>query len=475
MSSPSTAARADEPPPPVPERVYHQLVQSVHVTDRLPPGDSSRYFSVVEVPEHFEPALPGELWVFARRSSRPHGAIASTSAVWARATAGSLLGGAPPHTFVRDHSTAHNFAPLFHGRSFIGAGGEFWATPPPKYNVSELGRPTGVRVRRAERRAQVVGADASFGGLPLVSHVRGDAPGCFEARRLPRLYNMRRDRLACEFDGLLSLAPHRGGLLLFARANTSPVVDMGRHVQVARAPSAPLAPGAPGRVAWSRFVLLDFEGHAPEQHNVYYGSVAPNPADRGRTLLALVPASIGGGRVRPACMIGLAVSCDGVAFSRLEPLVTTPCANGGRTVDQPVSGWVVRGASAHAWVHADVPGLSTPWHNSSAATDSRLVRLSIPLAALAEHTRRTLATSAALRRTCDAERPAEAPWAQPTAADTPAEGVKMTKLPAHLQRISPKDAKWLQAMSMRSAKRPRTRSKAYRRPLSSVFGGMLSG
>lgn len=411
-------------------RQYHPIIAHTRVIDRLPPGDSARYFSVVRVHESFEPKPADELWVFARRASRANSQNEATTALWTHATPHALVRG-PRHTFVRDHSSAHNFAPIFEPAlgTFVGAGGEYWGTLPAQYNASASGRPTGVHVRRALRRSQVDGGD--FGRLTPASVLRGDARGCFEARLIPRLYDRRHGQLACEFDGFLSLALHRDAALLYARANTSPLRDKGRFVQVTRAPSF----DGP----WSPFRLLEIEGHRVEADNVYFGVVKPNPADGGRTLLGLFPTSRADGR---DCFVGIAISCDGARFSALEVLASSPPAYGGRTADHAVDGLVVGadGGVVYAYIHADVPGLTTARHNSSALTDSRLVQLEIPMASLRGFTERVRAESEALRQSCAA--PAGEAW---SASAT----LLSRKLPARARKIG-----WSEIQRLKGRERP---------------------
>lgn len=386
-------------------RRYHPLVRSVDVVDRLPPGDTARYFGLVRVPPAFQPAFAGEHFVFARRCLRPP-VLEATTVVWTHASAGSLLGGgpsaAPARTLVTDHSVAHNFAAVFAagGRALVGAGGEYWAKAEPSLNESALGRPRGVIVRRATRRDQVLRAD--FDEWAWVTRVRGDAPGCIEARRKLHLFDARRSRLVCEFDGLLSFARRSaefgGGTLMYARANVSPVPEHGRHVQVARVRALGTA-----AERWGEFVPLAIDGHSAEAHNVYFGAVNANPADGGRTLLGLFPTWLAPSApaAQPECFIGLALSCDGVAFSRLHRLGASPCASGGRTADQPVDGLVVEGEMVHAYVHVDVGGLTTSWHDARAPTASRILRLTLRLSELANHTARALeGSSEAVRHSC---------------------------------------------------------------------------
>ena len=106
-------------------------------------------------------------------------------------------------------------------------------------------------------------------------------------------------------------------------------------------------------------------------------------------LIALAPVSRADGS---AAYVGLAVSCDGVHFSSLEPLLNcTGGASLGRAPDHPVDGLLRRGPVTHIYVHRDVPGIAL--HKAGRQPRPRLVRLDVPswkLADLAREKFRTL-------------------------------------------------------------------------------------
>jgi len=56
-------------------------------------------------------------------------------------------------------------------------------------------------------------------------------------------------------------------------------------------------------------------------------------------------------------MTGLALSCDGVHFSRMHQFATSVWAREGRTADHPVVGFFEDGADVHFYIQLDVPGV----------------------------------------------------------------------------------------------------------------------
>ena len=141
-----------------------------------------------------------------------------------------------------------------------------------------------------------------------------------------------------------------------------------------------------GGAAWGPFDLLRVDGVDDVQgSNVYFGAVNANPVDPSGSLLGLFPVVDAAG----AASVSVAVTCDGRRFSRLERLVNGSSSNG-RSTDHPVDGVVRRGDAVFFYVHRDVPGIAR--HSSDGASRrSRVVRLSVPVAALRRHTARAKA------------------------------------------------------------------------------------
>ena len=149
----------------------------------------------------------------------------------------------------------------------------------------------------------------------------------------------RRDGVArCEFDGKLSVVRYRGQLLLFARANVSPVFDAiwgngGRHLQVALSSDE-------GKT-WRPFRMVDFDGYMPSKaNNIYYAIAAafmtkPNgTADEEQQLALIFPAAI---RNRGGVWVAFSSDPDGVQFTAPELIMESPILQSGRTADHPVA------------------------------------------------------------------------------------------------------------------------------------------
>ncbi|KAJ1626759.1 hypothetical protein T492DRAFT_199010 [Pavlovales sp. CCMP2436] len=155
-------------------------------------------------------------------------------------------------------------------------------------------------------------------------------------------------------DGRFSLVKHRFRWLLYGRANH--LSAGGRSVQVARSRSkSPLGPYGPyQQLSWEGFDLL-----RPLAKNIYTGAVRNHPTAKG-VLVGFFPVNLGQrGKTNGdgTGVISLALSCDGVRWSTLTPLLQSPGATG-RTWDHPVFGHVLFNGTYHFYVHHDVPGIS---------------------------------------------------------------------------------------------------------------------
>ena len=351
---------------------------------------NARYFSLLE-PGELDPAA--ELWLLARNSAPDdvHACDGTChSPMWARSTVDALAsdaralgggggGGEAPINLTSDNDLAHNlaFARLADGR-VVAAGGQ---------DNDPVAR-RGIHVFAARSRAEVL-ARGWLARARALSVVPGDHPGCVEARldqaakRRALPARAAEPPYRCRFDGKLSLVAFRGRLFLYARANVAPVGG-GRLVQVTSAPG----PEGP----WDRFTLVTIAGfpaepleRRPRAHdsagldarNVYFAAVSANPADN-RTVLGLFPVLL-----NTAAAVSLALSCDGVAFSRLTRLVRSrESVISGHTTDQPVDGIVRRGDDVYFYVHRGVRGIRS-WEP---AGRPRLTRLTVPFATLARYT-----------------------------------------------------------------------------------------
>ena len=174
-----------------------------------------------------------------------------------------------------------------------------------------------------------------------VRHVmRGDHPGCIEARDSALTIFKQVFPGVCEFDGRLSLAysEQLRTYFLYARANLAPSGGS-RGVQVSRSHDL---------VTWSAFQRIRINGHTSghvrSDGDTYYFLVQPNPVHRG-SLVALFPLV----QHSRAC-IGLALSVDGVEWSSVTPLLRCG-VHGERAEHQPIGmvaleGWEASLANA---------------------------------------------------------------------------------------------------------------------------------
>jgi len=159
-----------------------------------------------------------------------------------------------------------------------------------------------------------------------------------------------------QFDSKLSVVRKFGHWLLYARANVQE--RGGRHVMVARSRgSSPVG----GDDAWDPFQLVEIDGYdLTGPSNIYMMAVDHHPLFDDM-LLALLPVNMGQEGVVNGdgeSFIALSLSCDGVRWSRLTPLLRT-IGRQGRTYDQPVDGLLIEDDHSHFLVHHDVPLIST--------------------------------------------------------------------------------------------------------------------
>ena len=363
-----------------------------------------RYFSVVDTSDHshFSPSNGRKLLFFARRS--PRGKPGELQVLRSLSTAALAVDPKRPDRMellsagpvVENYALSSNLdvhlASDRSGRAVLyGLGGHHhpWDerkgfSQLSKHQPSWLRPRDGVRLIRAanlqevlsgawvpwgqtlppsaQRRAIVLGKDAAareaaeLRARKVAVVIDGRHPGCLEvfSRYAP----------VCFFDSKMSLATFKGRYFVFARANT---VDRGggRFVQVAS--TAQGDPAGP----YGRFQLLDIRGYKNVRSgNIYTAVVREHPLDE-TMLLGLFSVNEGvPGKVNKdgKCYIALSLSCDGVHWSRLVPLLKT-AGDRGRTFDQPVSGLLRRGAQVQFFVQRDVPQIS-----HDAPSSSRLER-----------------------------------------------------------------------------------------------------
>lgn len=184
-----------------------------------------------------------------------------------------------------------------------------------------------------------------------------DHAGCTDATHAP----------GCCQDGRFSLVFSRGRWLLFGRANLS--AQGGRSVQVARSAAAdPRGPWGPfSLLRWEGFEVSGWRNQTLYAQNVYFAAVRAHPEDEG-LLIGLFPVNEGEPQSPSAPApngntggyMGLALSCDGVAWTRPQPLLWSPGLNG-RLEDHPVVGglWLDEARRLVFYVQHHVPGIST--------------------------------------------------------------------------------------------------------------------
>lgn len=260
-----------------------------------------------------------------------------------------LTRGSRGERLVASNSAAQNPGGFFDGGSFVVYGGTNDADNPNPRIAARGGG--GVVALVLDRGNATAGAPHAMTS-PVV--LGGGHEGCVEARAA---WNGR-----CQYDGKVSPVAFRGWVLLYARANRNACCG-GRGVQVAAAESA-AGPFGPLRAV--TFANLAFPGRTDA--NVYFGAVSVDPVG-GRGLLGLFPVNAAAEAFDPpstdnASCIAVAYSCDGIRFGPLTCAVATEPEPDGRTLDHPVTGFVVRGDLVYAYVHAAVPGIGEPRHRT---------------------------------------------------------------------------------------------------------------
>ena len=346
------------------------LFTAAEVVATFEPGDPSRYFGLIEDAPNWQRRRRGAYALYARTGAYPHADPEPRTIIWRdcdaalRAPDGesSCASRGRSRTMPWPPEVAHNCALFRHGGAVHAIGG-----------LAGPGRERHGLVRYAAASLDALGA------APPAPVARGDHPGCVDRRP--------KQRGRCEFDGKLSVAPLRGGAAaLFARANlvrrnTTTGTFGGRHAQSAALDGATYAasPFAPLRIDGYREGGRD--PPAPGD-NVYFAAVDANPAD-GESLLGLFPVVRDRGGEADA-FLGLALSCDGVRFSKLRRVLNSTAASFGRSTDHPVDGFAVDGDVVYFYAHRDVPGV---YMDVPAPHASRIVRYAAPLDRLRAFTR----------------------------------------------------------------------------------------
>ena len=339
-----------------------------------------RYFSLIGSAED-------GLWLVARidlpkRAAMPRTTLVDFASVLLSLSPRPRVGHAVL-TILHDYSLSHNLVVRQHEGKLYAVGGqatfpktrELKADPRVRNDLRD-----GVRLLRAESIADLRAGQwhaANRSALPRLTS--GRHPGCVSRLRsgvpLPR----------CEYDGKLGLVRHRAQWLLYARANTKPWG--GRFVQVAASTTDDVAG------PYGQFRRLSIKGYDEAgDANIYFAAVEANPLDE-RTLLGLFPVNLGeAGKPNGngEAFIAIALSCDGLHWSELTPLVWSVGIDG-RTLDHPVDGLVADRVSGDVsfWLARDASGVNNG-HRTNATSAPRLVRYALRADALREMTRRVV-------------------------------------------------------------------------------------
>ena len=221
---------------------------------------------------------------------------------------------------------------------------------------------------------------ASLGRAPTKATLLGSHASCVDRR--PRTGTF------CEFDGRVSMVRVSDRVVAYARSNlirnrTSDGGFGGRHVQAAiLESSATFGPFASINIA-------DYATCVKPGDNIYYAAVAANPVDPS-TALGLFPVvhNAPGG---DDAFVGLALTCDGVAFSPLKRLLNSTPSSLGRSTDHPVLGLVSRNDNVFFYVHRGVHGVFDDDKEMERLPPSRVVRYAVSLDRLRAYTASTKA------------------------------------------------------------------------------------
>ena len=239
---------------------------------------------------------------------------------------------------ITDVSAAQNFVLRQAGTRFIGMGGVGEGRKIDGLGTAGLG----IRLFTADSAAEIH-SGRWLDPASSVIIVRGDHPGCVEAR--PDFNGI------CEYDGKISFVRmvSAGSVVwhVFTRTNLKP--HGGRFVQVASASSAQGPYGA--------FQQIQIDGYdeGGPGGNIYFAAVDNNPLDT-ETALGLFPVNLGNeedGNGDGESFIALSLSCNGVHWSRLTKLVWS-VGQFGRTWDHPVDGVVLHGDTVYVLVTISV-------------------------------------------------------------------------------------------------------------------------
>ena len=359
-----------------------------------------RYFCVVRRPAHGPDSGSSSssssggsdslaVW-FLARVGFPSG---STSVSGSYSTAILSTGGHGPTVIARDSSVSHNLVLKRVGSAYHAFGGQDW-------------RPRTLRDQRDGIRHYAIdgGAEAkSFEAL--LSGAWGQLPHDNRSLLFDGTHGGCHDRRAddgvCEFDGKVGavfMPPTDGSAMgtwhLFLRQNHK--ARGGRYVAVTTSKRGARGPFGP-------LVQLKIEGYTAGGGNIYFAAVDNHPLDP-EMMIGLFPVNEGAvhgearsssscGNCDGAAYIAISLSCDGVHWTPLHPLIHSH-GREGRTDDQPVDGVVLSadGSRLFFWVNMAVESIAPEW-----ASTGRIAEYSIPVGGPAGLGAFTESTKAGLR------------------------------------------------------------------------------
>lgn len=203
--------------------------------------------------------------------------------------------------------------------------------------------------------------------------IKAGHPGCIEQRK--------GFGGVCEYDGKLSIVRFGSRFLLYTRANLKPEGG-GRFVQVASSDGEGISGG------FAPFVQISIDGYDPQgPGNIYFAAVKPYPYD-SQLLLGLFSVNLGDkiaavsvaldgaarGNTDGRAFIGAAISCDGVAWSRLFEVAPASGRHHGRAYDHPVDGLLVQGDEVSILIHRHVYEISPEAKEQSVLVEKRFSR-----------------------------------------------------------------------------------------------------
>uniref|UniRef100_A0A7S3K689 Uncharacterized protein n=1 Tax=Aureoumbra lagunensis TaxID=44058 RepID=A0A7S3K689_9STRA len=188
----------------------------------------------------------------------------------------------------------------------------------------------------------------------------GGHDGCYEARHGFHLINS--SRKFCQFDGKHSLVHKGSQYYLYSRMNMRS--RGGRFIQVARSVEDDVTGSW---LPYKSISFADYDEHANIRQakkyfgNIYFGAINLNPVNN-KTLIGLFPVSAQRKTGRTTFeygYIGMAISCDGIHFSKLVSLIEVPLVLDGRPIDMPVDGFAIsKNGKISFFVHRNLPGVA---------------------------------------------------------------------------------------------------------------------